>query len=90
MVQWSKNPPAMQGTWVRSLTREDATCLGATKPLSLCSQAQESQLPSHVCSSWSLRAVEPALCKRGHHSEKPALQRGVAPTCHKRPEQPKM
>ena len=28
-----KNGLPMQGTWVRSLTGEDSTCLGATKPL---------------------------------------------------------
>ena len=29
-----KNPPAMQGTWVRALVWEDPTCHGAAKPMS--------------------------------------------------------
>ena len=29
----AKNPPAVQGTWIRSLVQEDPTCLGATKPI---------------------------------------------------------
>ena len=29
-----KNPPANAGDTVRSLVREDPTCLGATKPMS--------------------------------------------------------
>ena len=28
-----KNPPPMQGTWVRALVWEDPTCHGATKPV---------------------------------------------------------
>ena len=28
-----ENLPANAGTWVRSLVWEDATCLGATKPV---------------------------------------------------------
>ena len=28
-----KNPPAMQGTWVRALVREDPTGCGATEPV---------------------------------------------------------
>ena len=27
-----KNPPAMQGTWIRSLVQEYSTCHGAAKP----------------------------------------------------------
>ena len=33
MVQWLRIRLPMQGTWVRALVQEDATCRGATKPL---------------------------------------------------------
>ena len=31
VVQWLRVCLPMQGTWVRSLVREDSTCLGAAK-----------------------------------------------------------
>ena len=52
-----KNLPEMQGTGVRSLVQEDATCHGAT------------QL---TCHNTEARALEPVPCnKRSHHNEKP-------------------
>ena len=46
MVQWLRVRLPMQGSQVRSLVREDPTCLGLTKPsvphlLSLCAVATE-------------------------------------------------
>ena len=51
-----KNLP-VQGTWVRSLVREDSTCHGATSPMRRI--------------SWT-HALEPVLRnRRSHHNEKP-------------------
>ena len=33
VVQWLRIHLPMQGTWVRALVREDATCGGAAKPV---------------------------------------------------------
>ena len=33
VTQWLRIRPAMQGTWVRALIREDPTCRGETKPV---------------------------------------------------------
>ena len=33
MAQWQRIHLSMQETWVRSLIREDPSCLGATKPV---------------------------------------------------------
>ena len=33
MVQWIRIRLPMQGTWIWSLSQEDSTCLGATKPI---------------------------------------------------------
>ena len=33
VAQWLRIRLPMQGTWVRALVREDATCHGATKPM---------------------------------------------------------
>ena len=33
VVQWLRTHLPMQGTWVRSLVREDPMCHGATKPV---------------------------------------------------------
>ena len=33
VVQWLRIRLPMQGTWVRSLVREDPTCCRATKPV---------------------------------------------------------
>ena len=35
VAQWLRIHLPMQGTWVRSLAREDPTCRGATKPRAL-------------------------------------------------------
>ena len=56
-VQWLGIRLPMQGTRVRSLVWEDATCFGATEPM------------SH--NYWSLRALEPLCCNKwSHRSEK--------------------
>ena len=33
VAQWLRVHLPMRGTWVRSLVREDPTCLGAAKPV---------------------------------------------------------
>ena len=56
VVQWLRIHLPMQRTWVRSLVREDSTCLGASKAMN--------------CNYWSLHP-ELLLCnKRSHGNEK--------------------
>ena len=57
-----KNPPTMQGTWVRALAREDPTCCGATKPM--CHNYWACALEPVSHNYWSLRATS-------HRNEKP-------------------
>ena len=62
VFQWLRIHLAMQGTLVRSWSREDPTCSGAVSP---CSPTP------------SPRAIELMLYrKRSHHSEKPAHRNG--------------
>ena len=66
MEQWLRIRLPVQGTWVRSLVREDPTCRRATKPVCHNYWACVAQLlkPTHL---------EPVLCnKRSHGNEKPA------------------
>ena len=63
----------MQETQVRSLTQEDPTWHGATKPMrhnywAWALEPQELQLLSQCAKAW---ALEPELHKRSHHNEKP-------------------
>ena len=64
-----KNPPALEGTQVQSLVREDSTCCRAAKSM------------HH--NYGSLHTLEPMLCnRRSHNSEKPMHHKwGVAPAC---------
>ena len=56
----------MQGTWVRSLVREDLTCRGATKPV------------SH--NYWAHMRLEPVLHnKRSHRNENPVRRNEEQP-----------
>ena len=65
MLQWLRICPAMQGTPVQSLVREDPICHPATKPW------------SQHCGARCLRAV---LCNRGgHHDEKPCVTARESP-----------
>ena len=58
VVQWLRIDLPMQETWVRSLVREDPTCLGATKPMnhncwSLCSATGEAiTISPHTTRLW--------------------------------------
>ena len=68
VAQWLRNHLPMQGTWVRTLVREDPTCHRATKPMRhnywACTRARKPQLlkPTHL---------EPMFCnKRSHRNEK--------------------
>ena len=57
-VQWLKIRLPMPGMWVRSLVWKDPLCnLGATKTADHTSEATR-------CDSWSLCALEPALCRQ--------------------------
>ena len=56
VVQWLRLCLSMQGTPVWSLVWKDITCCRATKPM------------CHNC--WA-HALEPALCNKSYHNEKP-------------------
>ena len=64
VVQWLKVHLSMQATRVRSLVREDSTSHGAAKPM------------HH---NYRAHSLEPTLCKRRHHNEKPAPQVRAVP-----------
>ena len=74
----------MQGTRVRSLVREDPTCCGATKLLSLLSRTREPQLLSPRATTTEAHAPRPHALQQ----EKPlqweahAPQQKVAPVRH--------
>ena len=72
-----KNPPAMQGTRVQTLVREDPTCRGATKPMRHNYWVCALEPTSHNYWAGVLQLLKPAhleavLCnKRSHRNEKP-------------------
>ena len=70
----------MQETWVQSLSWEDPTCCGATKPLHhnhwACALEPERHNYWSVC---ALEPVEPALHKKSHRNEKPAHHNQSSP-----------
>ena len=55
VARWIRSRLPTQGTWVRSLVKEDSTCCGATKPqlLSPRSRAYEPQLLTCMPHSWA-------------------------------------
>ena len=88
VVQWLRICLPIKGTWVLSLTQEDPTCHGATKPMH--HNYWVHALEPVSCSYWvwrppllSPQALEPLVCnKRSHHKEKPVLRnQRVAPSC---------
>ena len=92
MARWLRIHLPLQGTWVRSLVREDPTCCGATKPVSHNDWACTLEPVSH--NYWSPRAttIEAHVPRaRAPQQEKPlqwqarAPQWRVAPArCNKR------
>ena len=78
VVQWLRIRLPMQGTWIRSLVRDDPTCHGATKPvchnywtcaLEPVSHNYWARIPQVLKPAW----LEPVLHnKRSHCNEKPA------------------
>ena len=56
-----KNPPANEGTWVRSLVWEDPTCCGGTKPVRHNYRARVPQLLKPSCLEPMLRNKEKPL-----------------------------
>ena len=88
VVQWLRICLPMHRTWGWALVREDPTCRGATKPMrhnywACALEPMSHNYWAHVLQLLKPARLEPALRnKRGHHNEKPALQRRVAPTCH--------
>ena len=70
VVQWLIIYLPMQGTWVRSLAREDSTCRGATKAVHHNERARALELVG--CNYRSLHVLEPVgHNKRTHLNEKP-------------------
>ena len=59
VAQWLRICLPMQGTRVRSLVREDPTCCGATKLLSLLSRTREPQLLSPRATTTEAHAPRP-------------------------------
>ena len=61
LPQWLRIFLPMQGTWIRSLVREDSTCHRETKSaLRYWTRALEPR----SCNYWSPCTLEPMLCKR--------------------------
>ena len=66
----------MQGTWVRSLVREDPTCCGATKPVHQNYWACALEPVSHNYWAWVLQLLKAERLelmlrnKRSHRNEK--------------------
>ena len=75
----------MQGTWVRSLVREDPTCRGATKPVRHNYGAYALEPASHNYWARAPQLLKPACLEPMLRNEKPsqweahALQRRVPP-----------
>ena len=76
MVKWIRIHLPIQGTWVRSLVREDPTCHGATKPICHHYRAHALGPVSHNYQARVLQLqkpirLEPLLhSKRSHCNEK--------------------
>ena len=85
VAQWLRICLPMQGTWVRSLAREDPTCHGATKPVRHNYWAWALEPASHnywACVLQLLKTVclEPVLHnKRSHCHEKPTHRKKSSP-----------
>ena len=62
VAQWLRICLPMQGTWVRSLAREDHTCHGATKPMCYKYWACALEAASH--NYWSPHAYSPCSATR--------------------------
>ena len=62
MAQWLRIHLPMQGTRVRALVREDATCCGATKPL-------HHNYGAHVLQLLKPTRLEPVLLNKRSHNE---------------------
>ena len=88
VVQWLRIRLPMQGTRVRALVREDATCRGATKPVrhnywACALEPMSHNYWAHMPQLLKPVCLEPMLRnKRSHCNEKPAQQRRVAPARH--------
>ena len=78
-----KNPPAMQGTRVRSLVREDPTCHGATKPM--CHNYWACALKPASHNYWS---PHPRAC--APQQEKPPQVRSPRTTLKSSPHSPQL
>ena len=78
VTQWLRIRLPMQGTWVRSLVREDPTCRGATKPVrhnywACALEPMSHNYWAHVPQLLKPVRLEPELRnKRNHCNEKPA------------------
>ena len=62
MVQWLRIHLSTKGTWIQNLVQEDSARLGTTKPVRLCTTAQDAHSRQSWCSATGAAAATRSPC----------------------------